>query len=323
MDTQFHSFEWYDAISRQGSKFSRTSFNTARTDHSIYYECEEFEDNIKSELDSSCNQSKNYCSFKKSVTIKFPEVFPRSETRSTNKSEGYCKLSNRCSKGQLNERIRSKTAPHKKFVFDFIDNISYENVFFIQPSGNEFPNNTNSLSKNSITKTEFTQKENERTISSRNVFENFSKDTEPSSVSTDSLIEKYIFTQGNQDIYDSLEKEQEICLQKSCSENAQSLESFEVDLNEKRPVLEIRSFSYNTINRTLFNIKALSIKSASKVTESIPNVEKNKNFDIKQLHIDLPNIFVEGETEIRRKYCQSDCIFSKFLNCKNMCCLLD
>lgn len=322
MDTQVHSFEWFDAISRQGSKFSRASFNTAKTDCSIYYECNEFEDHVGNEINFYCDQSENYSNFKKSVTIKFPKFFPRSETRSTYRSDDYFKYSDKSSKVEFNERDRSKTAPYKKCMFDLINDISYENNFLTKPSENELIND-NLITNNLAPKVKLAKENNNRYImKSKNSSENFYEDNETLPINIDSSIERCIIIESDQNI-DNLNKEKETHLQKSYHlENNQPLELFEIKLNRK-PTLETKSYFYNTVNGKSFNMEILPIEGTSKITESTLNIQKNQNLNIKKLYIDLPTFFVEGKVDIKRKNGRSDCIFSMFLNCKNICFLAD
>ncbi|KAH8581858.1 uncharacterized protein ELE39_001988 [Cryptosporidium sp. chipmunk genotype I] len=322
MDSEFNSFEWFDAISRQGSKLSRTSFNTAKTDYSIYFECSEFEEYIENEIELSRDESKEYCDCKKSITIKLPEIIPRSKTKSTYKSDACFKFSNKYNKGKLYEKNRSKTTPYKKYISGIIDNTSSDDFFFIEHSGNEFVDNS-ILSSNILSPKIKLKKEgnNFQTTSSENGLLNSLNDIKPFPNSTDSQIENYFFIESFQDI-ENHRKKRGASFQEFChSENDQSLKSFETKLDNGRSPIETRLSNSFTVRKS-FNGKATSTVSTFRTTDSTLSIEKNKNIN-KKLYIDLPTIFLEGETDINRKNSRSNCILSTFLNCKNICCLVD
>lgn len=321
MNTESSSFEWLDVISRQGSKLSRTSFNTARTDLSIYYECNELEEYIEDEIELPSDKSEEYFDFKKSVTTKFTEVFPRSKTRSTYISDAYHGFSNNYDKNKEHERIRSKTTPYKNNISDIISSALFRDVFLIENSEDVFIDNSNLVSKKFNTKIKIIKEGNNfQSINSQDSFVNYLNDNTPSTHFTESQVKENLI-KSSEDTDESHEKKQD-SFQKSCNlENNQLFESFEVKLNSKRSIFETRQ-SYNATNRNLFNSNPQLIESKSRTTDSKTNIEKNKDFNSK-LYIDLPTFFVEGETDINRKVSQSDCILSTFFNCKNICCLVD
>ncbi|KAK9173988.1 Uncharacterized protein cmbei_2002380 [Cryptosporidium meleagridis] len=321
MNTESSRFECFDVISRQGSKLSRTSFNTARTDFTIYYECDEFEESVENEIELPLDKSEGCFDFKKSVTTKFTEVVPRSKTRSTYISDAYCGFSNNCDKGKEYERIRSKTAPYRSNISGIISNTLFSDVFLIENNEDAFIDNSNLDSNKFNPKIKIIKKGNNfQSVNSQDSFVNYLNDNPPFINYIEFQVKENLY-KSSEDTDENHEKKQP-SFQKLCDlENNQLFKSFEVKLNSKRSIFETRQ-SYNATNQNLFNSNPQLIGSKPGTADFKLSIEKNKDFNNK-LYVDLPTIFVEGETNINSKVSQSDCILSTFFNCKNICCLVD
>lgn len=318
MNTPLRSFEWFDAISRQDSELSRTSFNTARTDNPIYYECEELECE-EHETNLSFVRGINYNSGK-SVIYRFPKMISRSETKSTYKSDDKYKLSNKSSPDQFQGRNRSKTTPHKELMFGFVENITSSDEFIIEPLFDEFFSNKRDLfSKNLTPKMELISEESNENIVSTQYGPECYKDDKSKLNGTNTISERYFFI-GSNGIDQNHEKIQGSYLQECDSEKNRPTGS-RTRFDGKIPLLEAIPSSYRSGGRNILRAKALSAEITSQQIEYTANIDKNKNIIEKQLLIGLPNIFVEGETDARRESYHSDCVFSALLCFKNICCL--
>lgn len=319
MNTPFRSFEWFDAMSRQGSELSRTSFNTARTDNQIYYECEEPE-YFENETDLPFIRGINYNS-DKSVTYKFPKMISRS--KSMHKSDGLYKLSNKSSSDRFQERNRSKTTPCKELMLGFMDNITSNDEFIVEPLfGEFFTNKKDIFSKNLAPNMELISEENnENIVNTQDGFECFGDD-KPKINSTNTVCEKYLFI-GSNYIEQNHEKKQENYLQ-ACDSERNCLKGSRVKLDGKI-LLEAIPLPYpqRSGGKNTLKASAISTETASQSIDYALSIDQNKNLYEKKLLIEPTNIFVEGEIDTRRVSNRSDCIFSALLHLKNVCCLSD
>ncbi|KAH8740889.1 hypothetical protein FG386_002435 [Cryptosporidium ryanae] len=105
------SSEWFDAISRQGSKLSRASFHTAMTNFSIYDEVFDSVNSSENELNNDEKRNNDSTASRKSVSFKLPEKRSHSEGIRSLSREGYGKKCEFNDKSTNVERIRSKTSP--------------------------------------------------------------------------------------------------------------------------------------------------------------------------------------------------------------------
>ncbi|KAH7648585.1 hypothetical protein FG379_002055 [Cryptosporidium bovis] len=105
------SSEWFDTISRQGSKLSRASFQTARTDFSV---CDEIFESINSSENEACDykkKSKDCTAPRKSVAFKLPEKRNHSERIGSSVGDKYGSKCDVNGVASDVEKVRSKTSP--------------------------------------------------------------------------------------------------------------------------------------------------------------------------------------------------------------------
>ncbi|KAJ1609310.1 hypothetical protein OJ253_1594 [Cryptosporidium canis] len=318
MNTPRYSHELIDATSRQCSEFSRASFITARTDNPIYYDCEELE-YFEHEIDSYSTPNLNYKSLA-SQTFRLPRITPRSETKSTYKSDCISKHSNKYCIGKIQEINRSRTTPYKKSMFGPIDHLC-SNDELVAQQFNECSLYKNGLQSSDITpKIELIKNENIGNIISTTSGSKCARNSDKSRTSSITHLNTTYSSVGSCEICQNPEKKQEINLQiysnKAKSHTAEPNIQYNKEISPNE-VIKVDNSKFVNLSR-----KEVSAKNSYKPIEFTVNINKNKIK--KQLSFGLPSVFLEGEVDnIRGGNHRSNCIFSILLHFKNICCLVD
>lgn len=317
MINQTQSYEWFDALSRQGSRLSRTSFQTAKTNYSICEEIDDSKDNFLNEIIVAENKFRSATNYRKSVTFKLPEIRNKLDTVCIRENEAKI------------QKLRFKTAPLKNLTLNLreqptrqenvsigsffeermrrerkdtlkdaklkppnIDSITYDSIQFNNLLDCLYLNNLEkeTVSNNQILKTienvNFSQKINKRKI----------------------IQNKKFFTSSLPIIRTFLHKE-----------NVQSTESNEMNLEN---LIKGSKSLTAPLQQIRYICDGLSLSRSNSGTSQITNLnEKKIPIDKKFIELDLPFVNIEDE----REFCNEKKIFKKaifsYLNCDYICCI--
>ncbi|KAF7457949.1 OB-fold nucleic acid binding domain protein [Cryptosporidium felis] len=305
-------YEWFDAVSRQQSKLSKTSFYTAKTEQTIYDGKDELK-NLEFEVESSDEKQSYENHPKEMASFIFPVNKPRSKTININNTDNFLNKIRKSSSNLSYNKNRSKTTPNRKLT-----SCLFESSFMKR--GSLFGSNSNESVK----------------IKNVNCYSSLEHP------STDSIQKLYIscdyagsirmyektpdFALGNTGISKNINiettsrKEQKFIYKSGIQidkkfylENDQSCESPEI--NSLLKGMKELDFLYknNSGHKTL--TKELYSK-----TENSQSCKNNIKETEKLFKLDLPSILIEDEGETYRVRSRIYSIFLSFLDCESACC---